>query len=815
MSYVKKTTDMGWPQQDALWIYRVLPEPKLSAELQQQSRASSVRDTDALSFQPCPNPDHYNQDRARILDWPLPGGTWFFRGVFDGHAGHETVDYTVSNLPKIIKAELAAILEKNTQPEPSVISDALTRAISSFDESIGKAVLDLFPDQAALSHMSDAEIRQIVNDKGPNSATVLRCVRGSTVLISLTDPSKSNVWVASLGDCAAVLGTREGGEWKTRVLSTAHNGENAVEVERIRSEHPGEAECILDDRVLGAIAVTRAVGDFSFKLPAIYTSRVFLNSHPGFVIPEKVRIFTRRNLTPPYMSGVPDIKHVHLPSLNSDAAFLIMCTDGMMDLDEENRLKLEQVLSKRWVNYVGSNFDQKKNLALGLLREALGGDDIEKVSRVHYRSDHHRYNMKRRVASLPPISVEVFNQKVLERRTETAIMSSAKGSSCEVCNKVYTTENAYRSHIQSKKHKENETKAALKAQPAPTNEAAEEKETPVTTATSTAPAVQPTPAPAPSTSLLVDENATEEEITQTIEEKIAASRARLCPTSCLFCSQQYPTLDENLTHMSTSHSFFIPDAEYLIDLPGLISYLGEKIVVGNVCIFCNERGREFRSLDAVRKHMIDKSHCKISFETESDRLEISDFYDFTSSYPDAGSAQSKKKAAPASSDDDDEEWEDAEDVGDGEIDEIVDESESDETSSDEDDLPGGQITYGDTNYELVLPSGARIGHRSMRRYYAQSFPGAPRGGKPEDSNSGAALVRRLLADKNSCLVPRKGGFGAYGGGTDVVKARNRGEAREAGRHVREFRDQKRREAFKTKVGFIHNSQKHFRDPLLQ
>lgn len=49
----------------------------------------------------------------------------------------------------------------------------------------------------------------------------------------------------------------------------------------------------------------------------------------------------------------------------------------------------------------------------------------------------------------------------------------------------------------------------------------------------------------------------------------------------------------------------------------------------------------------------------------------------------------------------------------------------------------------------------------------------------------------------------------------MVKARNKGEAKEAGRHVREFRDMKRRENFKTKVGFRHNSQKHFRDPLLQ
>ena len=163
-------------------------------------------------------------------------------------------------------------------------------------------------------------------------------------------------------------------------------------------------------------------------------------------------------------------------------------------------------------------------------------------------------------------------------------------------------------------------------------------------------------------------------------------------------------------------------------------------------------------------------------------------------------------------------WEDVsdEEVEDGEVDEIVDEDASDDgdDDSDEDELPDNQVTYGDSNYELVLPSGARIGHRSMRRYYAQSFPGAPRGGKPEDPNSGAALVRKLIADKNSALVPTRGGFGAYGQGTEVVKARNAGEAREAARHVREHRDQRRKEEFKTKVGFIHNAQKHFRAQIL-
>ena len=144
---------------------------------------------------------------------------------------------------------------------------------------------------------------------------------------------------------------------------------------------------------------------------------------------------------------------------------------------------------------------------------------------------------------------------------------------------------------------------------------------------------------------------------------------------------------------------------------------------------------------------------------------------------------------------------------------VYDEGEGSQ-SDDEEELPVEQLTYGDSPYELVLPSGARIGHRSMARYYKQSFS-SPLPGPPSDQNSGAGLVRRLLADKNSALVPSKGGYGAFGTGTVAIKARNRGEAKEAGRHVREFRDQKRREDFKTKVGFIANSQKHYRDRLLQ
>jgi pre-60S factor REI1 len=268
--------------------------------------------------------------------------------------------------------------------------------------------------------------------------------------------------------------------------------------------------------------------------------------------------------------------------------------------------------------------------------------------------------------------------------------------------------------------------------------------------------------------------------------------------------------------MSTAHSFFIPDADYLIDLSGLISYLGEKIAVGNICIYCNGNSREFRTIEATRKHMTDKSHCKIAYDAPDDRLEVSDYYDFTSSYPDAPMKTMKElKTVEGSESEDSDSWEDLEDENEGLDIGIIDKNlfeDSSTQSSAEGSLPDNQITYGDSHLELVLPSGARIGHRTMRKYHAQTFHAVSREGTTEDPNSGTALVRRLLADRNTALVARKGGFGAFGAGTDVVKARNRGEAREAGRHVREYRDQKRREDFRTKVAFIHNSQKHFRDP---
>jgi pre-60S factor REI1 len=62
-----------------------------------------------------------------------------------------------------------------------------------------------------------------------------------------------------------------------------------------------------------------------------------------------------------------------------------------------------------------------------------------------------------------------------------------------------------------------------------------------------------------------------------------------------------------MDHMAHEHSFFVPDLEYLSDLEGLVKYLGEKVSVGNVCLFCSGKGKSFWSMEAVQAHMVELS----------------------------------------------------------------------------------------------------------------------------------------------------------------------------------------------------------------
>jgi len=86
--------------------------------------------------------------------------------------------------------------------------------------------------------------------------------------------------------------------------------------------------------------------------------------------------------SPPYVSNVPDVRHIPLsPAVgNRRAHALLLCSDGLPDL-YAGRFASRADTIAHWVQAVGGAVDSgMENPALTLLRDALGGDDVRKVS---------------------------------------------------------------------------------------------------------------------------------------------------------------------------------------------------------------------------------------------------------------------------------------------------------------------------------------------------------------------------------------------------------------------------------------------------
>ena len=193
-----------------------------------------------------------------------------------GHLGDLTVEHTAYHLPIIVKELLSSSPPERLQ-DPAEVSRVLSEATTSFDHAIAGDILKVFPAGIkALADMPHSMIQAIINrNADPQFLKKARlCMYGTTALIALVDPDHQNLWVANVGDCQAgpspplILGhvltvplvfVSPNGplRWKSELLTANHNCDNEAEISRVISEHPGEPECILDHRVLGALAPTR------------------------------------------------------------------------------------------------------------------------------------------------------------------------------------------------------------------------------------------------------------------------------------------------------------------------------------------------------------------------------------------------------------------------------------------------------------------------------------------------------------------------------------------------------------------------------
>jgi pyruvate dehydrogenase phosphatase len=253
------------------------------------------------------------QDRYVVTQLEVHGRNWLFSGVFDGdyslpwphryrthlftsfnfagHLGETTVEHVAHHLPIIVKQFLAEAFKSDPfrAIDPAFISDLFSRSIVAFDNAIANDVLDLFGGIDGLESVSDEHVRKVINDQdrgGENFKKARLCMYGTTAIVSLIDPEHENLWIANVGDCQActyaslftyscplmlifvlVLVTPcgpdgSGEEWTVEVLTTMHNGDNSAEIARVIEEHPDEPECVVDDRVLGALAPFRCLSYF-------------------------------------------------------------------------------------------------------------------------------------------------------------------------------------------------------------------------------------------------------------------------------------------------------------------------------------------------------------------------------------------------------------------------------------------------------------------------------------------------------------------------------------------------------------------------
>ncbi|KAG0231835.1 C2H2 type zinc-finger-domain-containing protein [Mortierella sp. GBAus27b] len=216
----------------------------------------------------------------------------------------------------------------------------------------------------------------------------------------------------------------------------------------------------------------------------------------------------------------------------------------------------------------------------------------------HHKSDWHTYNLKRKMVYLPPVTSEVFAQLVNTSR-EQANPAEVPQPECIPCGKKYLSFQAYDNHLNSKKHKQTAIAYEKKQeQQQSTDEKPTKGDTPV------------------------------KEVVEQLEPS---------ETVCLFCPHKAADAAGNYEHMRSAHGFFLPSSERLIDLPGMLTYLAEKLLENYDCLWCTpsvfsrdlnpdqELHSGFNSLVSVRRHMIDKGHCKLSWDVGAER-EYADFY---------------------------------------------------------------------------------------------------------------------------------------------------------------------------------------------
>ena len=199
-----------------------------------------------------------------IIDY-IPKDDITYSGVFDGHGGDKCSNYCKKHFHHNLTRELSFRYEKTGFKDIRLIKDSFVSAYL----------------------MTQLQLRR------------KKIMDGSTVVTSLIhNDCMGNRWlhIAHVGDSVGILCRIIDGIPTTILLTPEHRPNVKSEIKRIRDV----GGYIFRDRVMGVLAITRAIGDIKLKKKGVIG-----------------------------ISHIPDVTSV---KLDKSYTFLVLCSDGVTDV---------------------------------------------------------------------------------------------------------------------------------------------------------------------------------------------------------------------------------------------------------------------------------------------------------------------------------------------------------------------------------------------------------------------------------------------------------------------------------------------------
>ncbi|GME70990.1 unnamed protein product [[Candida] boidinii] len=222
------------------------------------------------------------------------------------------------------------------------------------------------------------------------------------------------------------------------------------------------------------------------------------------------------------------------------------------------------------------------------------------------KTEWHRYNLKRKVANLPAISEDLFNSKVANLTSSTDDIDTKdeedeKTNNEKKKNKTITKKEIRRRQKEELAEKKRQLLELAKQKMLASGgvikinddgkikfeqniDDQEGKEVEITEV------LENVKIEEDEIKAKLENEDTEVDQTELTEEELIqqklANRVEISPLSCLFCTKRFPFQGKAIEHMFKVHGMYIPERNYLVDEPGLIKYLSEKIgLVNHIVVY--------------------------------------------------------------------------------------------------------------------------------------------------------------------------------------------------------------------------------------